>query len=442
MDLITNPIVLRGIISFLALVGLTFLGMWLMKRMRQSITSETEWIARSSNESRGFELEAYHGVIQRLKDQEQELRRLREEASARAAATENLSAAVLSNLASGVVLLNIAGLVQQANDAAKAILGYASPFGLHARDLFRGVSAVRQENGAQHGSVIPLLEAVEIARTSAAAPQQLAAFRRMEVDYKTPAGAARVLGLTLSPVRNGAGESLGVACLVSDLTEITQLSRQVRTRDSLAALGEMSAGIAHEFKNSLATISGYAQMLATSPDTGAKDFGGRIARETTMLNRIVMDFLEFARPQELKRTENPLRRMVEECAQQAGVHVACEIPFGQVIVGDATALRQTFSNLLRNSREARREDAETEVRVSAQEQGGGVEVELADNGSGIAAEDVEKVFIPFYTTKPQGTGLGLALVHRIVTQHGGHVRVASGPSGTTFTLWLPNAKQG
>ena len=170
--------------------------------MRQRITEErvAEPGRRTSAEGAGFTLAAYQGVIQRLKEQEKELDRLHKSERDRAQASENVSAAVLSNLPSGVLLFNPAGLVQQANDAAKAILGYASPFGLHARDLFRGVARVRMASGEAESSLEALLDAVEQALRKGSA------FRRLEADYQTPAGERRVLGITLSPVRTAAGE--------------------------------------------------------------------------------------------------------------------------------------------------------------------------------------------------------------------------------------------
>ncbi|HWR35491.1 MAG TPA: ATP-binding protein [Clostridia bacterium] len=435
MDWLANPVTVRAAaVLFFAAVAFVG-GAWLMRRVRRELTGDTELRSRTVGES-AFALETYNGVIQRLKEQEQELRRLREEASAKASATENVSAAVLSNLASGVVLFNTAGMVQQANEAGKRILGYASPIGLHARDVFRGVTALRMFSADAETDAAPLIHALEDAQSES---NGLESFRRAEMDYTTPAGDVRVLGVTLSPVKTGGGQRLGVACLVSDLTEITQLARQMRTKESLAALGEMSAGIAHEFKNSLATISGYAQMLAQGEAGTARDFGERIARETQTLNRVVMDFLQFARPGEMRNVTVELVPVLQDCATEAGVALDCDVSLDVALRGDRTALRQAFSNLLRNSAEAAYNGQAICVSVRAQSRGEMLEIELKDNGKGIDPKDVGKVFIPFYTTKAQGTGLGLALVHRIVSEHGGSVRVSSDESGTTFTLLLPMA---
>jgi signal transduction histidine kinase len=431
-ELLTNPVVLRAILTFVLALAMLFLGVALIRRMRQSLTNDNQSAKRATGEQSGFALEAYHGVIQRLKEQELELVRLRGEASARASASENMSSVVLTNLTSGVLLFNNMGMVQQANQAARTILGYASPLSLHARDIFRTVTALRLENGEQHATGIALMQAVQIAIG------QGTPFRRMEADYRTPSGEDRVLGITLSPVKGASGEGLGAACLVSDLTQITALEREARTRQNLAALGEMSAGIAHEFKNSLATISGYAQMLGTSRDSGAREFGQKIRRETENLTRVVSDFLAFARgPQEVAKVPVELPALLEDCARESSVELHLGDGAQLALLGDRTALRQLFSNLFRNSSEA--SSGTCRIDVTAARHGQTAEIRVKDNGPGIPADVLEKIFIPFYTTKPSGTGLGLALVHRIATDHGGKVTVVSGQEGTTFILSLPAA---
>jgi signal transduction histidine kinase len=235
------------------------------------------------------------------------------------------------------------------------------------------------------------------------------------------------------------GKSLGAACLISDLTEINRLSRQVRMRENLASLGEMSAGIAHEFKNSLATISGYAQMLTGEEHLEVvHDFARKIESETGNLARVVTDFLAFARPQALRNEPVPLRAVLENCARDCSVDLHVEdVPAEMALMGDPTALRQAFSNLLRNSAEAARNGMPVEVKVAAATDEQGTRLTVTDNGHGIPQDKLSKIFIPFFTTKAQGTGLGLALVHRIVTEHGGTIAVSSGDWGTTFRLAFP-----
>jgi two-component system sensor histidine kinase PilS (NtrC family) len=442
VKLLTNPLVVKMIITFF-FAALAFLaGALLIRYLRRSLREEAELgEASPAVESGAFEAAAYRGVIQKLKEQERELERLHQIERARAAKNENVSEAVLSNLTSGVVLFDSAGLVRQANPAARGILGYASAFGLHARDLFRGAGPVRSGGPESDDTPETLAAAVEAALRAGRS------FRRLEADYVTPASESRVLGVTLSPVRARDGSSLGAACLVSDLTEIAELSRQMRLKENLASLGEMSAGIAHEFKNSLATVSGYAQMLAGEerPEV-VRDFAARIARETDSLTRIVTDFLNFARPQKIEPETLDLRALLEEAGRGCNLELELGgLPAGLSLEGDRTALRQAFSNLLRNSAEAASPGTQLRLQVTAEANEPETRVTVRDNGPGIPQENLAHIFIPFFTTKAGGTGLGLALVHRIVSEHGGSIGVASDGSGTTFTLSFPSpsrAKKG
>src|SRR4051812_21234458 len=402
-----------------------------LRLLRQSLLDDgATQSSKNSGKSSEFDvtLATYQSVIQQFKAQGQELERLRQQDKQRASTTENISEAVISNLTSGVVLFSPVGLVQQANPAAKKILGYASPYSLHARDVFRGATATRPVQGS-------LPEVLERAGKTREAVQ------RIEVEYTTPQGESRVLGVTISPVQDRGGALLGTACLISDLTEMTKMAQQVRLQDNMASLGEMSAGIAHEFKNSLATISGYSQMLAGETDPETREFAQKIALETNNLTRIVTDFLNFARPRGMQREPLNLIAMLNDCARENGLTLQLEAPAQCEVIGDATALRQVFSNLMRNSKEAARAGAEVAVSARVEQKEDRTVVQLSDNGSGIPKDKLDKIFIPFFTTKAEGTGLGLALVHRIITDHGGTVGVESSDRGTTFSITLPRARE-
>jgi PAS domain S-box-containing protein len=434
VSLLANPAMMKLVLAVvLGMVALVVLG-FALRLLRQSLVGGGGGESgKSSSKSNDFDitLATYQSVIQQFKAQGQELERLRQQDRQRASTTENISDAVISNLTSGVVLFSPVGLVQQANPAAKKILGYASPYSLHARDVFRGATALRNVQG-QQGSLPDILDR---------AAKTLEAVQRMEVDYMTPQGEQRVLGLTISPVQDKVGALLGTACLISDLTEMSKMAQQVRLQENMASLGEMSAGIAHEFKNSLATISGYSQMLAAETDPETREFAQKIALETNNLTRIVTDFLNFARPQGMQREPLDIIAMLQDCARENGLTLDLGDSAAEVtVVADATALRQVFSNLMRNSKEAARPATEVVVAARVQQKSQQVQVQLSDNGTGIPKDKLEKIFIPFFTTKAQGTGLGLALVHRIVTDHGGTIAVESSQRGTTFTITLPRAE--
>jgi signal transduction histidine kinase len=276
-------------------------------------------------------------------------------------------------------------------------------------------------------------------------------FRREEVQYATPQGELRQLGVTISPILGKSSQVAGALCLLSDLTELAALQRRVQVKENLAALGELSAGIAHEFKNALATISGYAQMIRRESKGETAEHAQLIVDQTRALTHVVTEFLKFARPLDLSTEEVPLRSLVDRVIteiQEAipGVVISSQGEF-ESIAGDEGLLRQALLNLTRNAAEA----------AAGQPFGGHVEVQgaiergpsgelqriaIADNGPGIAAEDLSRIFVPFYTTKTNGTGLGLAIVQKIVVQHGGSVEVRNQPQGgAEFIVSLPLSRQ-
>jgi len=428
LKLLGNPAVLGALLLLIAGAGAFIIGVVLIRRMRQELMQTSRPAPRT--ESPAFALQAYNAVIQQLKEKETELQRLRQTASERASATDNISSAVINNLPSGVALFTPTGLVQQANPAAKDILGYGTASGLHARDLFRGASSARGEAIAEELQSLPAV--------IDACLKNGRVFRRLEADYTTPAGQRRVLGITVSPVTANTGERLGAACLITDLTHVTELSRQLRLREQLAAMGEMSAGMAHEFKNSLATIAGYSQMLADESDPATiRQFAGKICGETAALTKTVTEFLNLTRPQKLTSEPVLLKSLLESCANDCGVRLdASAVSPDLSLNGDPAALRQCFLNLFRNSAEAA---PGRQVRVTARASSDGTltAIELHDDAGGIAPDLLPRVFIPFVSGKPEGNGLGLALAHRIVSDHGGTISARNEGTGAVFTLGFP-----
>jgi len=278
---------------------------------------------RSDNPA-AFMTASMQAVIKKLKEQEKELEALHRAERERAQQTERMSEAVTRNMPAGLLLLNSAGLITSANPAAEAALGVKS-------------LAYRRYNevlGA--GSRLTELVAgcLEHGRT----------FRREEVEYLTPSHELRQLGVTISPIQNNANEITGAICLLSDLTELAALQKQIHTKENLAALGELSAGIAHEFKNALATISGYAQMIRSEaqPGTDLHEHGELILRQTRSLTHVVTEFLKFARPLELADEQVSLRPMIErivvEIAEAVGLTGRLETPAGALSYGEQRQL--------------------------------------------------------------------------------------------------------
>jgi signal transduction histidine kinase len=281
---------------------------------------------------------------------------------------------------------------------------------------------------------------------------------RVELRLKST---GRVIGYTLSLIRDEAGEIAGAALFFKDLTRVEQLEERERLRDRLAALGEMAAAMAHELKNPLAGIEVMAGLLrrkvGDSPD--AQSIIADIIREAKMANSTVVEMLDYVRPVRLERGRTAIAQvlhtavsMAESKARRGDVEVELAVPEDlPAIQGDEYQLCQVFTNLVINAFEAM--NGQGRIRISAwagtveqehTQRGDGLAsvpmliVEIADDGPGIPDELKDRVFNAFFTTKAQGSGLGLAIVRKIIDAHDGRIDVTSSSGqGTRFTVTLP-----
>jgi PAS domain S-box-containing protein len=396
------------------------------KNSREAQSATTDASPRVEN-SAAFMTASMQGVIRKLREQEKELERLHRIEKERAEHTERLSEEVTRNMPAGLLMVNAQGIIASANPAAEQVLG--------VRGLgYRRYSEVLGENS-------------ELTQLVGQCMAEGKIFRREQVDHKTPAGETRHLGVTISPVRRGDEKISGAICLLSDLTELAALQEQMELKKNLAALGELSAGIAHEFKNALATISGYAQMIRSeSADGEISDHAERILEQTRNITHVVTEFLKFARPLDISdepvELEPLIGRALEEISGAApGVSVRAEGDFG-IVAGDEGLLRQVILNLARNGAEAceGKTDGRVVLRGEIVKSGDAPSqrITVQDNGSGISADAMPNLFHPFFTTKARGTGLGLAVVQKIILQHGGLIEARNHPSGgAVFIVTLP-----
>jgi nitrogen fixation/metabolism regulation signal transduction histidine kinase len=273
-----NPVVMRMVGLFLVSGFAFLLGVTFIRRMRRSLTEEST-LAGGSTPGESLPLHTYHAVIQQLKQQKHELQSLRLVERNRAKSTENISAAVLSHLSSGVMFFASTGLVRQANAAAKHILGFASPVGMSAVEIFR--QATVSASSRPWGTVTEAVHAGVRENTASG----------LQLEYLTPSGQKRFLEITITPVNSSSGDVLGAACLINDKTEVTLIQQQQELR------GEMSAEMALKLRSSLTTISGYAGQLAVSPDLEqARQIAADIASEAAQLNHTIGGFLSGPRP--------------------------------------------------------------------------------------------------------------------------------------------------
>jgi nitrogen-specific signal transduction histidine kinase len=247
----------------------------LMRRLRRSLTTEASFAADAPAPANS----PLYAVIQQLKQQKHELQTERQAERRRAKTSENISAAVLSNLSSGVMFLTSDGIVRQANAAARQILGFASPIGVTAAQVFREASLLTtSDQGKQKVS--------EMIQRSL---RDTTLFLQMDADYLTPAGEPRTLDITLTAVRAPEGEVLGAACLLNDQTEVAGIRQQQKLR------GEISSEMALELHNSVNAISGYARRLNASSDPKfARQLAGDIVEEAARLDSTIGGFLSGA----------------------------------------------------------------------------------------------------------------------------------------------------
>jgi signal transduction histidine kinase len=345
----------------------------------------------------------------------------------RAEASERLADQIIDNLSAGLLMVNDAGSVLIVNPVGRRLLGLGE--GPHEGRPYRELLSHAEP-------VAALIE--ECLRTGKP-------ILRRALELPSGQMPATHLGLTASAL-HGDGAAHGVICLFTDLTSVVALEEQVRLKDSLARVGELTAGIAHEFRNGLATIHGYSRLLNLDALSAEfKPYVEGIRAETEAMREVVTNFLNFARPTQLTLSPVDLRAVADRAAddlrgdaRQLGGDVIVSGEFA-TIEGDDVLLRQALSNLLRNGIEACgaakvipviRVDAHVDHESSI------CILLVTDNGPGFAEQTRERVFHPFFTTKPQGTGLGLALVQKIVVTHNGRVSAGSGPGGR-ITIALP-----
>lgn len=347
---------------------------------------------------------ALQEALTKLKQQERAM-------AARAEASERLADQIVEGLTSGLVVVNRAGEVQAINPAARRILelaegGAGKPF--------------RQALGSANALSDLIAEALP--GTSPIAR------RTITIDGSKQ----RHLGVTVSHIVHD-GSPQAAVILFTDLTGVMQLEEQLRLKEALARLGELTAGLAHEFRNGLATIHGYGKLLdpeALPPQ--AKTCVEGIRAETTALGEVVTNFLRFARPEQLTLAPLDLRAVIMKAIDDtpgASSAVVLEGNF-PTIDGDEVLLRRAFGNLFRNSLEACESTGmPPKIHVRGDVTSDGAELVIEDNGPGFTAEALNKAFQPFATTKPNGTGLGLAIVQKVIVSHNGTVSVTNATEG-------------
>ncbi|MEE8558661.1 MAG: ATP-binding protein, partial [Myxococcota bacterium] len=344
---------------------------------------------------------------------------------------------IVDNVSSGLMTVDREGRIASFNREAERISGWG-----------------REEAvGTALAAVLPTVaDRVRGTETSdddsIGVPGEVAARRAVAATVR--GGRELFLGFSTSPLRGEKGEPEGQIVIFQDLTRVVEMERRLRLSERLAAVGQLAAGLAHEVRNPLASLSGAIELLERETRPAAESsvrLFGIVQRETRRLNRLVSDFLDFARPSPPRPGSVPLLSLLEEVRDLIGrggpnmARVEIDVPDGCVVVGDRDQLHQLLWNLLLNAVQAEPRDDTVRVRARLETSESGdptVEVTVEDRGQGIPAEVLSQVFDPFFTTKAKGTGLGLATVHRILEAHGGSAEISSQVGeGTTVRVRLP-----
>jgi len=369
---------------------------------------------------------ALQDAVGKLKAQERATAARAEASDARAEASERLSGEIISSLSAGLLVVALNGELRIINPAGRRMLGIGddAPLQECRRLLPAPLSEVIDECLATGGPIAR--RAIRLGRDDATTH----------------------LGVTVSPLFHESSALNGAICLFTDLTAVKELEGQLRLKESLATVGELTAGIAHEFRNGLATIHGYSKLfdLKQLPDPYRPYVEG-IRAEAESLGQVVTNFLNFAKPADMTPSRVDLQAICERAADELrgearalGGDITVRGEFS-TIDGDEVLLRQAFTNLIRNAVEACAGAALAPVVVVRSEIDAAqkaMRIAVDDSGPGIDPAARERVFRPFFTSKRNGTGLGLALVQKIIVFHNGRIAVGASPlGGASLQVTLP-----
>jgi len=407
----TKILILVLIAITLSLLTYSALKVYLL-RHRRAIKEKGEMVEGAEV---GFVVDTFHDLVTRLKEKERELARLKAQAEERAWRIEAYNENILQSIPSGVITVDREMQIKSVNSAAERILG------IRAEEIIgRGFDDVFEE---------PLTSLI----------REGEGIKRFEFKYTTRDKRQIWLGITPSQLRNKDGEVIGMLFIFTDLTEIKILQDEMKLKERLSQLGEMSAGIAHELRNSMSVISGYAKLLTRGLDADHMAAAEAMSKEIKNMDIIISELLAFAKPAVLNLTCTDLNDLVEEAVSIVeGEAVVLSIDKGEGVLIDADRplLKRAITDLLINAVESMPNGGR--VDVVTRTEGESVVMKIKDTGKGIPDDIKDKIFLPFFTTKEKGIGLGLAIVQKIVISHNGHIEFESeAGKGSTFIITLP-----
>jgi PAS domain S-box-containing protein len=385
----------------------------------------------------GGELDAavyiFEQVINELKKKERILQELYQKTDRKAKNLASYNEYILKSITSGMIICDQEGQVTRINRQAEMILDKSEDalLGRH----YETALGDRTQLGSIIRNVLQEQKPLSIP----------------EISLAKDTGESIPLSLSCSAVKDEQGTMLGVVLFLIDLTERKRLEEEIAFKDKMATLGEMSSGLAHELRNSMGAILGFGKLIKkrkADPINQAQAVDG-LVNEAMGMESMLQRFLAFAKPFQLNTEETDLKEVIQDCHRSLKEalrekHVAFEFdcqPRLPPIHGDRLLLKQCLQNLIQNSVQAMPGGGRLRIQLGEEQLRSGersVTVEISDTGCGIAKEDQERVFNPFFTSREKGTGLGLSLVKKIISLHHGKIELESQPNkGTTFRIHLP-----
>ena len=360
----------------------------------------------------------------------------------------NLHERTVESLMSGLLTTDTTGSITSFNPEAERIteISASEAIGTDVERVLPGVRSLMVDRGDSESARI-----------------------RSRTVFRRRSGTVLHLGVAAYVLRDTEGQPGGDVVIFQDLTEVVKMEAELRRSERLAAVGELAASIAHEIRNPLAAISGSIQVLQrgkTNVSLGEESLRlmDIAIRETDRLNRLITDFLEYARPGPLASEPVDILELLNEVVEMLekvvsdDIRLEVEVESGLLVMGDPGQLKQVVWNLALNGVQAMPEGGTLQVearslpevtpqeplpkgRSVVEEKGAWAEIVVRDQGGGISPEAVDHIFDPFFTTKPEGSGLGLATVHRIVGEHGGSIGLeTSKQGGTEIHVRLPRGE--
>jgi signal transduction histidine kinase len=425
----SRNLLLPVLVGAVSLAGLIYLLLYRFmfrpfRRLRAKVEEAGRKVSAEDDDVEAV-VQEYESTIRQLTRTQEELLRLNEEIQGRADALELFNRCVMASRRSGVVTLSSDGRVVAINDTASRLLGLDSD----------------AQPGAEYRRVLAACPELvkDIGRTLAGDSGE--GYHEYSVQ-----GSDRLVGVSLADIHGGEREFCGLLLMLSDLSELCRLRTELESRKRLAALGEMAGGLAHQVRNSLGAIGGYATLLKKKLARSEEPLGPvkALLDETEEAGELITKFLSFSRPISCSPQETDLVELIEETLAAFRVQPdlkAVELRFDRpeypvTIECDRLLFKQSLSNIVDNAVKATHGEGRVTVRMEKEDNT--VAISIGDSGRGITADELPKIFTPFFSSRPSGTGLGLPLAAKIVDLHHGSITVTSPPGeGALFRIELP-----